>query len=138
MSIHPAKLLLGILTPFVMAGSAWLTAAAAKYGIHLDPSGVNAFGIAGATAGTAVMVKLIHDVETNPKVEKVIHEVERTVAPEIKAVEVADPAVRAQATDLLAQVERTVEAKFGELVKQLPKPAPVAAPVVGTPVPPAA
>ena len=61
--MNAQKLILTVLTPFIAAGSAWLVAAAAKYGVHLDASGVNALGVAGATAGTAAMLKLIHDLE---------------------------------------------------------------------------
>lgn len=57
------KLLLTVATPFIAAGSGWLCAAAGKYGVSLDPSGVNALATAGATAGAAAMLKLIHDLE---------------------------------------------------------------------------
>lgn len=59
------KLILGLLTPLIAALAAWLTAAVAKYGVHLDQSGVNAALVTGASAGIAVMLKLIHDVETD-------------------------------------------------------------------------
>ena len=64
MRVNPTKLVLGVLAAPITALSAWLTASVAKYGVHLDASGVNAALIAGATCGITVMVKLIHDVET--------------------------------------------------------------------------
>ncbi len=71
MSTNQIKWILGLLAPLIAAAAAWLTAAVAKYGVHLDPSGVNAALVAGATGGLAVMVKLIHDVES-----KVDHDVD--------------------------------------------------------------
>lgn len=77
MTIHPTKLLLGFLTPLITAGAAWLAAAAAKYGVHLDPTGVSSVATAGATAGAAAMLKLIHDVEArHPALERDLDAVE--------------------------------------------------------------
>jgi hypothetical protein len=135
MSLNPTKLLLGIAAPFIAAGAAWLTAAAAKYGIHLDQSGINAFGVAGATAGAAVMVKLIHDVETKSKVLQVVGAVTADAAPVLAAVETADPAAKPMLEDMLAQAQRAMQAKFDELVAKLPQPAaPAPAPLAPTPV----
>lgn len=89
-SIHPTKVKLAILTPILAAGSAWLCAAVAKYGIHLDPSGVNAALVTGAAAAAGVGVKLIHDVETrNPAVAGAVTELET-------AVKAADPSLAAE------------------------------------------
>lgn len=63
-SIHPAKLALGIITPLITAGAAWLCAAVAKWGVHLDPTGVASVATAGASGAVAVALKLIHDVES--------------------------------------------------------------------------
>jgi hypothetical protein len=135
MSLNPTKLLLGIATPIVAAGSAWLAAAAAKYGIHLDASGINALGIAGATAGAAAMVKLIHDVEKDPKVAKVVHSIEAGAVPVVSAVEKADPGANNLVDDAIAQAQRAVQAQFNELVAQLPQPSPAPAPAAPAPAP---
>jgi hypothetical protein len=90
MRLNPTKLVLGVLAPLITALSAWLAASVAKYGVHVDPSGVNAALVSGATCGIAVMVKLIHDVEEDPKVRAVSADAD-TVA---SAVEQADPQIR--------------------------------------------
>lgn len=133
-NLNPTKLILAIFTPLVAAGAGWLTAASAKYGVHLDPSGVNALAVAGVTAGAAAMVKLIHDVETAPTVEKIVHEITGDAAPLVAAVQTADPGAKPFLEDTIAQGERALEAKFQELVAQIPQP-PVAAPVVAAPAP---
>jgi hypothetical protein len=89
MRLNPTKLCLGVLAPLITALSAWLTASIAKYGVHLDPSGVNAALVSGATCGIAVMVKLIHDVEEDPKVKAVSADAEIVA----RAVEQADPLI---------------------------------------------
>lgn len=61
--IHPTKLLLAVIGAPLSVGVGWLCGAVAKYGIHLDPSGVNALATTGVVAGAGVVVKLIHDVE---------------------------------------------------------------------------
>lgn len=136
--MNPTKLILGVLTPLIAAGSAWLVAAAAKYGLHLDPSGVNALAVTGATAGTAAMVKLIHDVEHKPHVAAVIGDAEKVVG----AVEAADPSAKQTLEDAVAEVQRAAEAKFAELEAKIPQPpvapAPPVAPVEPAPVAPVA
>jgi hypothetical protein len=62
--MNPTKLFIGLLTPIAAAGAAWLCGAVAKYGIHLDPSGVNTLAAAGAAGAVGIAAKLIHDVET--------------------------------------------------------------------------
>lgn len=124
------KLILGLLTPVVAAASAWLVAALAKYGVHLDPSGVNALAVAGATAGAAAMVKLIHDVEGKPKVAAVVGEAGKVDA----ALVAADPKANQQLEDAVAEVQRAAEARFAELEAKIPQPAPVA-PVAPDPAP---
>jgi hypothetical protein len=57
------RLVIGLLGGPIAAASAWLCAAVGKYGVHLDPSGVNALAVAGATAGVSIILKLIHDAE---------------------------------------------------------------------------
>jgi hypothetical protein len=89
MRLNPTKLCLGVLAPLITALSAWLAASVAKYGVHVDPSGVNAALVSGATCGIAVMVKLIHDVEEDPKVKAVSADAEIVA----KAVEQADPLI---------------------------------------------
>jgi hypothetical protein len=140
-SINPTKLILGVLTPFVAAGSAWLTAAVGRYGVHLDPSGINALGVAGATVGAAAMLKLIHDLERNPTVERIFHSVEGAVIPVATAVQAADPKAGATVDDAVAQAKREVQAQFNELVAKLPQSPVAAAPAVQSapaPVPPPA
>jgi hypothetical protein len=90
MRLNPTKTSLGVLAPLVTALSAWLTASVAKYGVHVDPSGVNAALVAGATCGIAVMVKLIHDVEEDPKIKAVSADADVVAS----AVEQADPQIR--------------------------------------------
>lgn len=63
MNVHPAKILLALLAAPLAAASAWLVGAVAKYGVHLDKSGVNAAFVAGAAGAIALVAKLIHDVE---------------------------------------------------------------------------
>jgi hypothetical protein len=63
--LHPTKLTLGILTPVFAAAAGWCSAAAAKYGIHLDPTMVGVVFASTATGAIAVGVKLIHDVESD-------------------------------------------------------------------------
>jgi hypothetical protein len=89
MRLNSTKLCLGVLAPLITALSAWLAASVAKYGVHVDPSGVNAALVSGATCGIAVMVKLIHDVEEDPKVKAVSADAEIVA----KAVEQADPLI---------------------------------------------
>lgn len=89
MRLNSTKLCLGVLAPLITALSAWLAASVAKYGVHVDPSGVNAALVTGATCGIAVMVKLIHDVEEDPKVKAVSADAEIVA----RAVEQADPLI---------------------------------------------
>lgn len=139
MSLNPAKLLLGLLTPLIAAASAWLVAAAAKYGVHLDPSGVNALGVAGATAGAAAMVKLIHDVESHPTVAGVAAGAKAGAG----AVEALDPGARAFLQDAADQAAKALQAQFNELAAALPAspatpPSPVPVPAAPAPAAPAA
>jgi hypothetical protein len=114
------KVILTLLTPIIAAGAAWLCATAAKYGVHLDQSGVNALAVAGATAGTAAMLKLIHDLEKRKQVQiaysKVVQPVERAVV-------AADPQAAAQVEDAVNAGLAALEAKFFELAGKVP-PAP--------------
>jgi hypothetical protein len=118
MNLDPTKTILGLLTPVVAAASGWLVAAAAKYGIHLDPSGVNALGVAGVTAGAAAMVKLIHDVEGTKGAQQAKAEAGKV----LNAVELADPGASGMLEDVIAQGQRALEAKFQELTAQIPQP----------------
>lgn len=59
--MNAQKLILTVLTPVAAAGAAWLAGAVAKYGIHLDATGQTALATAGAAAGAAAMVKLLHE-----------------------------------------------------------------------------
>jgi hypothetical protein len=115
------------LTPIIAAGAAWLCAAAAKYGVHLDQSGVNALAVAGATAGTAAMVKLIHDLEKRKQVQVAL----AAVKPAEATVVAVDPAAATQVEDAVNAGLAALEAKFQELAGKVP-PAPP------TLVPPAA
>lgn len=152
--LNPTKLILGVLTPFVSAASAWLVAAAAKYGVHLDPSGVNALGVAGATAGAAAMMKLIHDVEGAPKVAAVVQTVEKDASGVAGQVERADPGAKALVDGAVAEASRVLQQQFNDFVAGLPQPsagpapdapasppvpvAPAVAAVAPAPEPPAA
>lgn len=127
--MNPTKLILGLLTPLIAAGSAWLAGAAAKYGLHLDASGVNALGVAGATAGAAALVKLIHDVEAKPQVRSAVGDVVGFAAAE-------DPKAKETLEDVAAQIYAAAEARFQELAAKIPAPAP--APVAAVPDPPVA
>lgn len=128
MNLDPTKTILGLLTPVIAAASAWLCAAAAKHGMNLDPAGVNALAIAGATAGVAIGVKLIHDVEGTKQAKSVV-----AVAGGVDAALVAaDPRANQQLEDALAQVTAAAEAKFAELEARIPQPP---APVVAAPAP---
>lgn len=121
------KLILGLLTPVVAAASAWLVAALAKYGVHLDPSGVNALAVAGATAGAAAMVKLIHDVEHKPAVVAVVGDASKVAGSVDQALVAADPKAGQTLEDAVAEVQRAAEARFAELEAKIPQPpAPVA------------
>jgi hypothetical protein len=91
MSLNHTKAGLGVLAPLVTALSAWLTASVAKYGVHVDASGVNAALVSGATCGIAVMVKLIHDVEKDdPEIKAVAGDADAISS----AIEQADPQIR--------------------------------------------
>lgn len=91
MSLNHTKATLGVLAPLVTALSAWLTASVAKYGVHVDASGVNAALVSGATCGIAVMVKLIHDVEKDdPEIKAVAGDADAISS----AIEQADPQIR--------------------------------------------
>jgi hypothetical protein len=91
MSLNRTKASLGVLAPLVTALSAWLTASVAKYGVHVDASGVNAALVSGATCGIAVMVKLIHDVEKDdPEIKAVAGDADAISS----AIEQADPQIR--------------------------------------------
>lgn len=91
MSLDHTKAGLGVLAPLVTALSAWLTASVAKYGVHVDASGVNAALVSGATCGIAVMVKLIHDVEKDdPEIKAISVDADAISS----AVEQTDPQMR--------------------------------------------
>ena len=98
MSINPTKLILGLATVPLAAGSAWLCGSAAKYGLHLDPSGVNAIAAAGLAGGVAVGVKLVHDVES--ELEKRDPKLAAAVGADLKVAEQAatatDPSLSAE------------------------------------------
>ena len=84
-TIHPTKIILTLLAPFLMGASAWLVGAAGKYGLHLDKSGVNALATAAAAGALVIVVKLIHDLEkryptVTRAVETLAGDVEKTVA----------------------------------------------------------
>jgi hypothetical protein len=115
MSVNPTKLVLGVLAAPITALSAWLTASVAKYGVHLDASGVNAALIAGATCGITVMVKLIHDVETtiehDPKAKQDIDDADVIAG----LLERADPEIRKSVSDALAGLEQEVMALSGRV-----------------------
>lgn len=131
MNLNPTKLVLGLLTPFIAAASAWLAAAAAKYGVHLDPAGINALGVAGATAGAAAMVKLIHDVESKPSVAQLVGEAQK--------IAVQNPDVKALVQGAVEQAQKVLQAQFNELVAAIPQPPAAPAPVVApapAPAPP--
>ena len=110
------KTVLTLLTPVIAAGSAWLCAAAAKYGVHLDQSGVNALAVAGATAGTAAMVKLIHDLEKR----KQARETRAFLTPAADAVVAVDPQAKQQVEDAVNAGLAALEAKFQQLSAQTP------------------
>jgi hypothetical protein len=135
MSINPTKLILGLLTPLIAAGSAWLAAAAAKHGMNLDPSGVNALAVAGATAGAGVMVKLIHDVEAKPGVAKVVTMVEKDAGVVDGVLVAGDPKANETLEDAVAEVQRAAEARFRELEAKIPQPPAPAAPEPAPPAP---
>jgi hypothetical protein len=113
------KVVLTLLTPVIAAGAAWLCAAAAKYGVHLDQSGVNALAVAGATAGVAAMVKLIHDLEKRKQMQVAL----AAAQPIGAAVVAADPAAKQQIEDAVNAGLAALEAKFQSLTAQTP-PAP--------------
>jgi hypothetical protein len=115
MRVNPTKLVLGVLAAPITALSAWLTASVAKYGVHLDASGVNAALIAGATCGITVMVKLIHDVETtiehDPKAKQDVDDADVIAG----LLERADPEIRKSVSDALAGLEQEVMALSGRV-----------------------
>ena len=84
MNINPTKLVLGLLAPLIVAASAWISAAVAKYGVHLDPTGIVSLATAGATAGIAVVLKLIHDVESDVGKSSILKEIETDIG-DVKA-----------------------------------------------------
>jgi hypothetical protein len=123
-SINPTKLALGFLGPFITAGSGLLAAAVGKYGVHLDPSGINALGVAGASAGAAIVVKLIHDVETDVgKTDPgLVRAVKEGVSDTEKALQVAvkvDPQLAQAASQAEHVAETKVEAVQAEGVDAL-------------------
>lgn len=111
--MYSTKLILGLFGPAIAAGSGWLAAAAGKYGVHLDASGINALAVAGATAGTAIVVKLIHDVEAKDpglatEAGRVVAEGERLVAGAVKV----DPQIKQAAGQVEGEVAGAVAAAF--------------------------
>lgn len=134
MNPDPTKFFLTLLTPVIAAGSGWLAAAAAKYGVHLDSAGINALGVAGATAGGAALLKLIHDLEKRKSVAAVVGQARKDAQTVATLAGAADPQAGVQLEDLIAQGQRALEAKFQELAGQIQPPA-AAAPVA--PVAPA-
>lgn len=135
-NLNPTKLVLGVLGVPIAAASAWLSAAAGKYGLHLDPSGINALAVAGATAGTALVVKLIHDVDKNDP-WLALHAA--TVADQVgkiadDAVKV-DPQLKTAADEAVTITEAKVEKTLADAWPVTITPTPAVAPTV--PAPPA-
>jgi hypothetical protein len=121
MSTNQIKWILGLLAPLIAAAAAWLTAAVAKYGVHLDPSGVNAALVAGATGGLAVMVKLIHDVES-----KVDHDVDTKLpAPDAQLI---DGVLKQLEPALRQAAQAAVQTEVLNLAHRIQPPAPAPAP----------
>lgn len=67
-----------ILTPVLTAASAWLTGAVAKYGIHLDQTGITSTATAGAVGAAAAAIHWLHG-RQNPLLLGLEHDV-KTVA----------------------------------------------------------
>lgn len=114
MNLDPTKIILGLLGPLITAASGLLSAAVGKYGVHLDASGINALGVAGATAGAAFVVKLIHDVETgvakkNPKLVATVEALEHTATGTLTSIVKVDPQVEVAAKQAEQQVVAKVE-----------------------------
>ena len=121
------KTILGLLTPLITAGAAWLTASVAKYGVHLDQSGVNAALVTGAAAGLSVMIKLIHDVESD-----LTKELDKQVPAD--QAQVIQGVLQAAEPQLRQAVLTAVHAEVISLARSIqpapaPAPAPAAAPV---------
>ncbi len=126
MSVNPTKLVLGVLAAPITALSAWLTASVAKYGVHLDPSGVNAALIAGATCGITVVVKLIHDVEVSVEHDAKAKETIDDANVIAGVIERADPEIRQKVSDALAGLEQEVMAlseRVAGTIAAIPTPA---------------
>lgn len=111
------KLVLGLLGPFVTAGSGWLAGAVGKYGMHLDKSGINALGVAGATAGASFVLKLIHDLVSgverkDPKLAAEVKVIGADARTAVGAAEVVDPQLRQVAGQVEDEAAAALAAAF--------------------------
>lgn len=60
MQLTISRVVAFVLTPVLTAGATIGSAAAAKYGLHVDPTAVAAFGVSVGTATAAAAIKWLH------------------------------------------------------------------------------
>lgn len=96
-----------ILTPLLSAAAAWLSGAVAKYGLHLDPTGIVALTTTGAVGAVTAIVKWLHG-RQSPFLLEMEALAQKTEATVVKA----DPA-------LAGELKAFLQTEIGKLASKI-------------------
>lgn len=105
------------LTPVFAIGAGWLSGAVAKYGLHIDPTGIVALEATGVATAAAAALKWLHG---RAAWTKAVAELKPVVVSTTKAVAVADP-------NLASELKTFVQGELAKLKADLTSedPAPI-------------